>query len=149
MILIAWTLFWPKSEQYLYKIDVMCLFNYIIFKNVCPEQCIKRLIGTKSQQFGCILFLKLKFSFVHYKICWHLVVIVSVSVSLSIIIKVSALLSVSKNSKQYTPLINGVWITCVILQNIPYVLHVYDTCNAHVVYLLMYIIGSFAGIDYI
>ncbi len=47
--------------------------------------------------------LKRKFSFVHYKICWHLVVkvLVSASLSISIIIKVL----VSKKSKWYTTLI--------------------------------------------
>ncbi len=91
------------------KIDVLCLFNYIILKIVCFEQYIKMVNWNKSQQFGYILFLKLKFSFVHYKICWHLVVKVSVSVSLSICIiikvSVSVLVSVSKKFKWYTALL--------------------------------------------
>ncbi len=44
MILISIKLFWPKSEQMFNKIDVLCLFNYIILKIVHPEQYIKRLI---------------------------------------------------------------------------------------------------------
>ncbi len=57
----------------------------------------------KSQQFDCILFLKIKFSFVHFIISWHLVVKVSALVwlNIGIIIKVS----VSKKSKQYTALV--------------------------------------------
>ncbi len=47
------------------KIDVLCLFNYIILKIACPEQNIKRLIGKKSQQFDYVLFLKMTFSFVY------------------------------------------------------------------------------------
>ncbi len=85
----------------------MCLFNYIILKIVCPEQYIKRLIE-KSHQYGGILFLRMKFSFVHYKICWHLVVKVLVSVLLSIgIIMVSVLVSVLKKSKWYTALMGA------------------------------------------
>ncbi len=58
-------LFWPKSEQVFNKIDVLCLFNYIILKIMCHEQYYQKVNRKKSQQFGCILFLKIKFSFVH------------------------------------------------------------------------------------
>ncbi len=48
MILISVKLFWPKSEKKINnKIVVLCLFNYIILKIVCPEQYIKRLIEKK------------------------------------------------------------------------------------------------------
>ncbi len=49
----------------------------------------------------------MKVCFVHYKICWHLVVkvLVLVSLSIGIIIKVLlVLVSVSKKSKRYTAL---------------------------------------------
>ncbi len=45
MLLTSIKLFWPKSEQYFNNIDVLCLFNYIILKIVCPELYIKMLIG--------------------------------------------------------------------------------------------------------
>ncbi len=48
MLLMSINLFWPKSEQFINKIDVLCLYNYTILKIVCPEQYIKRLIWNKS-----------------------------------------------------------------------------------------------------
>ncbi len=38
MILISIKLFWPKSEQFFNKIDVLCLYNYTILKILYPEQ---------------------------------------------------------------------------------------------------------------
>ncbi len=65
MILISIKLFSPKSDLKKNKIDALCFVNYIILKIVHPEHYIKRLIE-KSQQFGCIYFLKMKFSFVFH-----------------------------------------------------------------------------------
>ncbi len=48
MILIRKKLFWPKSEHLFNKIDVLCLFNYIILKIVRPVQYIKMLIENKK-----------------------------------------------------------------------------------------------------
>ncbi len=71
----------------------MCLFNYTILKIVHPKQYIKRLMGKKAT-FVCILFIKNKFSFVQNKISWHLVVKVSVLLSIGINIKVLVLVSI-------------------------------------------------------
>ncbi len=105
MILISKKIFWPNYDFFFNNIDVLSLLNYIILKIVHPEQYIKRLIE-ESQQFGCILFVKMKVSFVHYKLCWHLVVKVwvSVSLSISINIKVSLLALVSIKFKRYAAL---------------------------------------------
>ncbi len=37
-----------QNEFYFYKIDVLCLFNYIILKIMHTEQYIKRLVEKKS-----------------------------------------------------------------------------------------------------
>ncbi len=63
MKLISIKLFWPKSEIYFNKIDVLCLFNYIILKIVQPEQYIKRLIGKKSKVWLYVYILKNKIFF--------------------------------------------------------------------------------------
>ncbi len=47
MILISIKLFWPKSDFFLNKSYVLCLYNYTILKIVHPEQYIKSLIGKK------------------------------------------------------------------------------------------------------
>ncbi len=45
-----------------------CQDDILILKFVCPEQ-YQKAKRNKGQHFGCILFLKKKFSFDHYKIC--------------------------------------------------------------------------------
>ncbi len=59
MILISINSILTQKWFFKNKIDVLSLFNYIILKIVCFEQFIKKSNRNKSQQFGCILFLKI------------------------------------------------------------------------------------------